>query len=139
MLYERRRRPGQDRAEHFEILFGVKPRFVSPGDAVLAHARLFELAMALINRAERLVPRTLQKEAGYQIGDMLLCRSGKQPEGSKFDARVWLGPFKVISVERPGYALENALARRSTEPVHFKRLRRYQKRDAQHSDGGKNW
>ena len=88
----------------FENLLGVKPRFAIessgsvPGEEVLANTRPFELALALINRAERFVPRTFQKEAHYQIGDIVLLRRGKQPEGSKFEARMWLGPLKVISV-----------------------------------------
>ena len=78
----------------FEILFGVKPRFAIeysgavPGEAVLANARPFELALALINRAERLIPRTLQTEAHDQIGDRVLLRRGKKPEGPKFEARM---------------------------------------------------
>ncbi len=105
VLYGNRRRPRPDGVEPFQILFGVKPRFTiesagtSPGEEVLANARPFELAMGLISRAERLVPRILQKEAHYQIGDMVLLRCGRQPEGSKSEARMWLGPFKVISVE----------------------------------------
>ncbi len=87
----------------YEILFGVKPRLAIessgaiPGEDVLANARPFELALALINRAERLVPCTLQKEAHYQIGKRVLLRPGKQPGGSKFEARMWLGLFEVTS------------------------------------------
>ncbi len=96
----------------FEILFGVKPSFAIessgaiPGEEVLANTRPFKLALALINRAERLVPRTLQNEAHYRIGDMVLLRCAKHPEGSKFEARMWLGRFKVTSVEHPRYVLE---------------------------------
>ncbi len=119
VLYGYRRRLGPDGVATFEILFGVKPRFAIesfgaiPGEDVLANARTFGLPMALINRAERLVPRTLENEARYQIGDMVLLRNGKRPEGSKFEARMWLGPFKVISVEHPRYILENAPGRKS--------------------------
>ncbi len=89
----------------------------------MANARPFELALELINRAERLLPCTLQKEAHYQIGDRLLLRRGKQQEGSKFEKRMWLGPFKVISVEQPRYVLENAPGRNSRKPVYCRRLR----------------
>ncbi len=67
VLYGYRRRPGPDGVALFEILFKVKPRFAIEssgaisGTELLSNARPFELALALINRAERLVPRTLQK------------------------------------------------------------------------------
>ena len=76
--------------------------------------------MGLINRAQRLVPRTLQKEARFHIGDILLLRRGKQPEGSKFEARMWLEPFQLISVERTRYVLKDATGRKSRKPVHFR-------------------
>ena len=104
----------------------------------MATARPFELALSLINRAERLVPRTLQKEVHYQIGDRVLLRRGKQPVGSKFEARMWLALFKVLSVEHPRYVLENAPGRRSRKFVLLRCLLRYQERDEQHSDGEEN-
>ena len=104
----------------------------------MANALPFELALALTKRTERLVPRTFQKEARYQIGDRVLLRRGKEPEGSKFEARMWLGPFNVISVEQPRYLLEIAPGRKSRKSVHFRLLRRYQERDEQHPDGEKN-
>ena len=64
-----------------------------------------------------------------KVGDRVLLRRDKQPEGSKFEARTLLGPFNVISVEHPRYVLENAPGRKSRKPVHFRRLRRYQERD----------
>ncbi len=57
-----RRRAGTDGVGPFEMLFGVKPvlaiesSVATPGEEVLAKARPFKLALALINRAERLVP-----------------------------------------------------------------------------------
>ncbi len=144
LLYGYRRRPGTEGIAPFEISFGVQPRFsielsvCTPGAKVLSHARPFELALALINLAERLVPRSLQKEAHCQVGDKVLLRCGKKPEGSKFETRMWMGPFKVISVEHPRYMLENAPGRKSSKPVHFRRLRRYEEQYEQHSDGGKN-
>ena len=36
---------------------------------------------------------------------------------------MWLGPFKVISVEQPRYVLENAPGRNSRKPVYCRRLR----------------
>ncbi len=113
-IYGYRRRPGSDGVTTFEVLFRVKPRFgsessvASQGEKILTNARSFELAMASINLVERIVPCTLQNEVRYQIGDMVLLRHGKQPEGSNFEARTWLGPFKVISVEHARYALVNA-------------------------------
>ena len=80
-------------------MFAIESSGVTPGEEVLGNDRPFELALALTNRAERLVPRTLQKEMHYQIVDRVLLRRGRQPEGSRFEARMWLGPFKVISVE----------------------------------------
>ncbi len=68
-VYRHRLRP--DGVPLFEILFGVKPRFAikssgaMPGEEVLANARPFQLSLELINHAERLVPRTFQKEAQY--------------------------------------------------------------------------
>ncbi len=144
VLYGYRRGPGPDGVAPCEILLGVKPRFATEssgtirGEELLANARPFELKMALINRAERLVPRILQNKAHYQIGDMVLLRRGRQAEGSKFEARMWLGPFKVISVAHPRYVLENAPGRKSRKPVHFSRLCRYQKKDEQHPEGEKN-
>ena len=64
--------------------------------------------MALINRAERLMLRTVHGDTCYQIGDMVLLRRGRLPEGSKFQARMWLGPCKVISAHHPRFELENS-------------------------------
>ncbi len=122
----------------------VKPMLASessgaiPGEEVLANARPFELALALINRAECLARHTLQEEASHQNGDMVLLRRGKQPEGSNFVARMCQDPFKVISVEHSRYLLEKAPVRKSGKPVHFRRLRRHQGRDEQRSDGEDN-
>ncbi len=57
--------PGTDGIVLFEILFVVKPRFstepsvYTTGAEVLSHTRSFKIAMALMNRAERLVPRSV--------------------------------------------------------------------------------
>ena len=64
--------------------------------------------MALIKRAERLVPRTVHGGTRYEIGKMVLLRHGRQLVGSKFRARLWLGPYKVIYAYHPRYVLENA-------------------------------
>ncbi len=80
VLYGCRCRPGADLIAPFEILFGVKPGFSTepsvptPGAEVLSHARSFELAMVLINRAERLVPLTVHGDTRYQLGDMVVLR-----------------------------------------------------------------
>ncbi len=66
-----------------------------------------------------MVPRGIQKEAHCRIGDMVLLRRGKQPEGSKFEARMCLGHFKVISVEQPSYGLGNAPGEKYRKPVHL--------------------
>ena len=132
VLYRYRRRPRTDGITPFEILFRVQPRFsIEPpvpttGAEVLSHARCFELAMALINRAERLVPRTVHGDTRFQIGDMVFLRRGRLPEGSKFQARVRLRPYKVISAHHHRYVSENATGRKSRKPVHFRRLRQYQ-------------
>ena len=132
VLYGYRRRPGTDGIEPLEILFGVKRRFSiepsvrTPGAEVLSHARSFELAMALIYGAERMVPRIFHGDTRYQIGDMVLLRRGRLPEGSKFQARMWLGPYKVISAHHPRYVSQNSLGRESRKSVHFRRLRQYQ-------------
>ena len=130
-LYGYRRKPGTDGVTPFEILYGVKPRFsiepslCVPRAEVLSHARPSELAMALINRAERLVPRTVHRDRRYEIGDMVFLRRGSLPVGSKFQACMWLGPYKLISAHHPRYVLENTPGRKSRKPVHVRRLRRY--------------
>ncbi len=68
--------------------FSVESSGSISGEEVLANARSFELALALINRAKRLVHRTLQEEAHSRISDMVLLRLGKQSEVSKFEARM---------------------------------------------------
>ncbi len=128
----------------FEILFRIKPRFAAessgtiPGEELLANARPFELAMPLINRAESYVARILQNKAYYQIGDVVLLRRGRLPERYKFEARMCLCPFKVISVEHPCYMLEKAPGRKYRKPVHVRHLCRYQEREKQHPDGEMN-
>ncbi len=88
ILYGCMRRPGTDGIAPFEILFGVKPRLLiepsvcTSGAEVLSRARPFELPLVLINRAVRLVPRSLRKEPHYQVGDRVLLRHDKKPEGS---------------------------------------------------------
>ncbi len=65
VLFRYRRRAVSNGIALFEILFAVKPMFAMepsehvPEEEVLARARPFELAMALISRAERLVPRSV--------------------------------------------------------------------------------
>ncbi len=82
IFHRYRHRSGADRVAPFEILFGFKPSFAieSPGaipeEEVLANAWPFERAMALVNRAERFVPRTFQKDARCQFGDRVLLRRG---------------------------------------------------------------
>ncbi len=108
------------------MLFGIKRRFAIapydaiPGEEVLTKSRPLELAMTLINLVARLVPRAIGKEARYKIGDMVVFRCGKQPEGSEFEARIWLDHFKVISVEHPSYGLGNDAGRKSRKTVHFR-------------------
>ena len=88
-------------------------------------AREFELAIALAARAERVVPRMVTEEQKFKTGDWVLLRRGNQPKGSKFEARMWLGPYKVRTVQHPHYELENEPGRRSRKPVHVRRLRLY--------------
>ena len=81
VLYKYRRRPGTDGIAPFEILLPVKPRFSieppvhTPGSEVLSHNRSFELATALLNLPECLVPRIIHGDTRYQIGGMVLLRS----------------------------------------------------------------
>ena len=134
-LYGYRRKPGADGASPFEVLFGVKPRIAIDGveavpeESIVANARPLELALALIMRAERLIPRIESQEAIFEIGDLVLLRRGNQPRGSKFEARMWLGPFEVVSVHHPRYTLKNAPGRKSRKPVHLRRLRKYYERN----------
>ena len=58
-----------------------------------------------------------------------MLRKGNQPKGSKFEARMWLGPYKVRTVQHPRYELEDAPGRRSRKPVHVRRLRLYIQRE----------
>ncbi len=69
----------------------------------------------------------------------MLLRRGKPPEGSKFEARMWLGPFKVIFLEQPSNGLGNAPGRKSMKPVHFRRLRPYLEKDEESTDGEANY
>ena len=67
VLHVYRHRLGPEGVANLEILFGVNARFAIessdavPGEEVLATARPFELAIALVNRAERLVAHTFLK------------------------------------------------------------------------------
>ncbi len=73
VLYGYRRRPGADGVAPFEILFGVKTRFgiessgAIPGEEVLTNTRTFELAMTLINRAERFVSPPFKKRRDTRL------------------------------------------------------------------------
>ena len=68
VLYGYRHRLGSDGVAPFEILFGVKSRFqiesygAIPGEGVLANARPFDLALALINRPNALYPAPFKKK-----------------------------------------------------------------------------
>ena len=105
VLYGYRCRPGIDGMAPSEIPIGVKLRFAiestdtAPGEDVSANARPFELALALTNGAERLVPCTLQKESRYLASDMVLLRPSKQPEGHKVQPRICFWPVREVSVQ----------------------------------------
>ncbi len=128
MLYGYGRGPGTDGIAPFGILSGVKLSFsidlslCTLGAEVLSHAGPFELAVVLIYRAESLVPRTVFGSTRYQIGDMVFLRHGRLPQGSKFQARMWLGSYEVIYAYRPYYLLGNASRRNSRKLVHFRRF-----------------
>ena len=47
-----------------------------------------------------------------------MLRRGNQPKYSRFDARMWIGPYKVGTVQHSRYELENSPGRRSRKPVH---------------------
>ena len=106
-----------------EILLGIKPRFAVessdelPGKELLANSLPYEQELALMNRAKPFVPRTDKKEVRYQIAEMVLLRGSKQTKGPKFQASMWVGPFKVAFTPHPPSELENASGRRSRKPV----------------------
>ena len=74
--------------------FSIEPSVRTPGAEVLSHARSFELATALINRAERLVPRTVHGNTHCKIGGMVLLRRGRLPEVSKFQSSHMARPLE---------------------------------------------
>ena len=59
----------------------------------------------------------MAKEQKFKSGDWVSFRKGNEPKGSKFESRMWLGPYKVRTVRTPRYELENATGRRSRKPV----------------------
>ena len=59
------------------------------------------------------------------MGDLVLLRRGNQPEGLRFEARMWQVPNKVSSVQQPLYELENAPVRRFQKLIHVRGLRLY--------------
>ena len=133
VLYGYRRRSSTDGKSPFELLYGVKSRFSGENETSIPPstdgARQLELGIALAARAERLVPQMVTEEQKFKIGDWVLSRRGNQPEGSKFEARMWLGPYKVRAVQHPRYELENAPGRRSRKPVHVRCIRLYMQRE----------
>ena len=72
-------------------------------------AREFELVMALAARAGRVVPWMVVEEQKFKTGDWVLLRRGNQTKFSKFEARIWLGPCKVRTVQQPHYELDKHL------------------------------
>ena len=58
-----------------------------------------------------------------------MLRRGTQPKDSKFEARMWLGPYKVKIVRHQSHELETAPGRRSRKPVYVRRLRLYIQRE----------
>ncbi len=57
----------------------------------MLRARTYSVIMRLFKRVKQ-GPRTVHGDTHYQLGDMVLLRRGRLPEGSKFQARMWLGP-----------------------------------------------
>ena len=96
LFFGYRRSPGPDGG--FKSRFTIESSDTTPREEVLANTQPFDLALALIYRAERSVPCSFQKAAGYQIGDMVLRRHGKQPDGPVFQTRMCLDPFRAVSV-----------------------------------------
>ena len=133
VLFGYSRRSSTDGKSPFEVLYGVKSRFSEENEASILpstnEAREFELAIALAARAERVVPRMVTEEQKFKTGDWVLLRRGNQPKGSKFEARMWLEPYQVNTVQYPRYELENAPGRRSRKPVHVRRIRLYIQRE----------
>ena len=94
--YGYRRSSSTDGKSPLEVLPGVKSRFSEENEASILpctkEAREFELAVALSACEERVVPRMVIEEQKLNTGDLILLRRGNQPKGSKFEARMWLGP-----------------------------------------------
>ena len=90
----------------------MQPRFPKEGSAIvvpqdkIATTRTFEIALALIGHAERMVPRSdADKEPRFKFEEMVLLRRGYPPSGPKIDQHFWLGPSKIIAANHPHYIL----------------------------------
>ncbi len=122
LLYGCRHRPIPDVLAPFDTLLGVKSTFAMEssdairGEELLANAWLFE------NRAECLLPPTLQKGARRQIEPIVLLKRGKKPKGPKFQACMWLDLFKTAYMQRIWYGLENATVSIPRRLVDFRHL-----------------
>ena len=103
VLYGYRRRSSTEGKSPFEVLYGVQSRFSEENETSnlpsTKEAREFELAIALSEHAERAVRRMVKGEQKLKTGDWVLLRKRKQPKGFKFEARMWLGPYKVRTVQ----------------------------------------
>ena len=68
-----RRRYSADGKYPFEVLYGVKSRFSEENEASILPStkeeRGFELAIALVAHAERVVPRMVMEEQKFKTGD----------------------------------------------------------------------
>ena len=71
-------------------MYGVKTRFLEENKASIQlsikEAREFELAITLVARAERVVPRMVTEEQKFKAVDWVFLRKGDQSKGSKFEA-----------------------------------------------------
>ena len=103
VLYGYLLRSGTDRKSPFKFLYGVKSLFSDENEASVLpstkEAREFELAIALAARAERVVSRMVTEEQKFKTGDWVLLGRENQPKGSKFEARMWLEPYNVRTVQ----------------------------------------
>ena len=130
-----RRKPGFDGNSPFEILYGIKPRTqpVPPMIDTLPHdasiIREFEMAMTIALRANRLVPMGSTKGKPFETGDLVLLPLGKDKGGPKISAKLWSGPYEILTAKHLAYVLRNFRGRRSRQPIYARRLRLYTQRE----------
>ncbi len=108
VVYGYRRRRGNDGRSPFEVIFGVIPRLAGQQSvnvlpiSTMETSRLFELVMAIVWPAERIVQRSIVDDAiRFKVGDKVLLTRGTKSSGPKINNRLWLGPYTVTAVNHP--------------------------------------